>query len=134
LEIVESAAPRTTDVLTAARQLVGKVDAIYVPTDNTIVSAFEAVSKVGNDAKIPVFAGDTSSVARGAVAAVGFNYYDLGRQTGHMVLRIFKGEKPGDIAVEGVDIVELHINKKAALSQGATFPDAVIKRAHYTIE
>ena len=107
MEIVEAPAPKSADVLAAAQSLVGKVDVIYVPTDNTIVSALESVIRVGIDNQIPVFAGDTDSVPRGAIAALGFNYYDVGRQTGKIVLRILKGEKPGDIAVEGVEITEL---------------------------
>ncbi len=100
-EIVEAPAPKSSDVLAAAQSLVGKSDVIYVPTDNTIVSALEAVIQVGTDNKLPVFAGDTNSVKRGAIAAVGFNYYDIGRQTGQIVARVLKGEKPGDIAVAG---------------------------------
>jgi putative tryptophan/tyrosine transport system substrate-binding protein len=95
LEIVEAAAPRSADVLPAAQSLVGKVDAIYVPTDNTVVTALEAVVKVGTDNQLPVFAGDTDSVPRGAIAALGFNYYDLGRQTGQIVLRVLRGADPG---------------------------------------
>lgn len=92
IKIVESAAPRSSDVMIAAKQLVGKVDAIYCPIDNTIISAVESVVRVGIDAQIPVFAGDTSTVSRGAVAAVGYDYFDLGRQTGEIVVRILKGE------------------------------------------
>ena len=82
LTIVEAAAPNSADVLAAAQSLVGKVDAIYVPTDNTVVSALEAIVKVGIENKLPVYAGDTDSVPRGAIAALGFNYFDVGRQTG----------------------------------------------------
>ena len=89
-------------MLPAAQSLVGKVDAIYVPTDNTIVSALEAMVKVGSENQLPVYAGDTDFGARGAIAAIGFNYYDVGRQTGKIVVRVLKGEKPGDIPVEGV--------------------------------
>lgn len=92
IKIVESAAPKSSDVMIAAKQLIGKVDAIYCPIDNTIISAVESVVKVGIDAQIPVFAGDTDTVARGAVAAVGYDYFDLGRQTGDIVVRILKGK------------------------------------------
>ncbi len=101
LEVVEAAAPRSSDVLAAAQSLVGKVDAIYVPTDNTVVTALEAIVKVGIDNQLPVFAGDTDSVPRGAIAALGFNYYDLGRQTGQIVARVLDGEAPGAIAGRG---------------------------------
>ena len=129
LEIIEAAAPTSADVLAAAQSLVGKADVIYVPTDNTIVSALELVIKVGTDNQIPVYAGDTDSVPRGAIAALGFNYYDVGRQTGKIVLRVLNGEKPGDIPVEGVETTELYVNLGAAKAMGVTIPEAVVARA-----
>jgi putative ABC transport system substrate-binding protein len=133
-EIVEAAAPKSSDVLAAAQSLVGKVDAIYVPTDNTIVSALEAVIKVGIDNRLPVYAGDTDSVKRGAMAAIGFNYYDVGRQTGQIVLRVLKGEKPGDIGVQGVEITELFVNPGSAEKMGVTIPEAVVAQAKEVVK
>lgn len=129
LSVVEAGATKTSDVLTAARSLVGKVDAIYIPTDNTVISALEAVIKVGIDAQIPVITADTDSVKRGAVAALGFNYYDVGRQTGVMVARVLNGEKPGDIAVEGVSKLELFVNPAAAAAMGVTLPADMVDEA-----
>jgi putative tryptophan/tyrosine transport system substrate-binding protein len=134
LEIVEAAAPTSADVLAATQSLVGKVDVIYVPTDNTIVSALESVIKVGTDNQVPVYAGDTDSVPRGAIAALGFNYYDVGRQTGKIVLRVLNGEKPGDIPVEGVEITELYVNPGAAKAMGVTIPEAVVARAKTVVQ
>ncbi len=134
MEIVEAPSPRSADVLQATQSLVGKVDAIYVPTDNTVVSAFEAVVGVGVDNGIPVYAGDTDSVPRGAIAALGFNYYDIGRQTGRIVVRVLKGESPGDIAVEGVEITELFVNPGMAERMGVTIPAAVIARAKEVVQ
>ena len=129
LEIVEAPATRSSDVLSAAQSLIGKADAMYIPTDNTIVSALEAVIRVGVENKMPVYAADTDSVPRGAVAALGFNYYDVGRQTGKIVLRVLKGEKPGDIAVEGIATTELYVNVSAAEKMGVTIPEGVLARA-----
>jgi len=129
IKIVESAAPRTSDVMIATKQLVGKVDAIYCPIDNTIISAAESVVKVGIDAQIPVFAGDTSTVARGAVAAVGYDYFDLGRQTGDIVVRILKGEKAGSIDVKMAKGTNLFVNPKMAAMMGIKIPAAVLARA-----
>jgi putative ABC transport system substrate-binding protein len=134
MEIVEAPAPKSADVQAAAQSLVGKVDVIYVPTDNTIVSALEAVIGVGIDNKLPVFAGDTDSVKRGAIAAVGFDYYDVGRQTGKIVARILKGEKPGDIAVQGVEITQLFVNPGAAQKMGITIPESVIAGAKEVVK
>jgi putative ABC transport system substrate-binding protein len=134
LKVIESPATKSSDVLAACQSLIGKVDAIYVSTDNQIVSAFGSVVKVGVDNQIPVFAGDTSSVGRGAIAAIGFDYYDVGRQTGKIVVRILKGEKPGDIAVQSVDTVQLFVNPGAAKAMGVTIPDAVMQRAKQVVQ
>lgn len=134
LKIVTASAPTTGDVLMAARSLVGKVDAIYVTTDNTVISAFESVLKVCRDAQIPVIAGDTDTVSRGAVAAVGFDYYDVGRQTGAILLRVLNGENPGDIAVQGVDKTRLHLNPGSARTMGVELGPELLKRATRIIE
>ncbi|MCP3869496.1 MAG: ABC transporter substrate-binding protein [Gammaproteobacteria bacterium] len=134
LKIITAAAPTSGDVLMATRSLVGKVDAIYVTTDNTVISAFESVAKVGIDAKIPVFAGDTDTVARGAIAAVGFDYYDVGRQTGILVARILRGERPGAIPVRGVETTQLHVNPSAAAKMGVSLTEALVSKAAKVIE
>jgi putative ABC transport system substrate-binding protein len=134
LEIVEATAPRSSDVQAAAQSLVGKVDAIYVPTDNTAVTALEAIAGVGVDNQLPIYASDTDSVPRGAMAALGFDYYDMGIQTGKIVARVLRGEAPGDIPVENMQIPELHVNPGAAESMGVTIPEAVIARAKTVVE
>ena len=134
IDIVEAPAPRSTDVLGAAQNLVGKVDAMYIPTDNTIVSALEAVLGVGRDNRIPVFTADTDSVVRGSIAAVGFNYYDVGRQTGALVLRILEGADPGTIPVGTAVGTDLFVNPVAAEAMGVAIPQAVIDRANTVVE
>ena len=134
MEIHEVAASKSADVPAAAQRLVGNVDAIYVPTDNTVVSALAAVIKVGVEHKLPVFAGDTDAVVHGAAAALGFNYYDVGRQTGKMVLRVLNGENPGDIAVEGIHVTELYVNPGAAEKTGIVIPATVIANAKQIVK
>ena len=134
MTLVEAAAPRSVDVSSAARSLIGKVDVIYTSTDNNVVSAYEALVKVGMDAKIPLVAADTDSVARGAVAAYGMDYKAIGVQTGEMVVRILKGEKPGDIASETSNKLSLHVNPGSAQKQGVTLPEDLVKEATKVIE
>jgi putative ABC transport system substrate-binding protein len=134
MSLVEATAARTVDVGAAARSLVGKVDVIYTNTDNNVVSAYESLVKVGNSAKIPLVASDTDSVKRGAIAALGVNYRDLGVQTGKLVVRILKGEKPGAIASETSSKLELYVNTGAAARQGVTLSDALIKSAAQVIK
>jgi putative ABC transport system substrate-binding protein len=134
MTLVEAAAPRSVDVGSAAKSLIGKVDVIYTNTDNNVVSAYEALVKVGNDAKIPLVASDTDSVKRGAIAALGVNYYDLGRQTGKVVGRILKGEKPGDIASATSSKLELFVNTAAAQKQGVTLSPELVSSAKTVIK
>lgn len=134
IKIVESAATKSADVQGAARALVGRVDAIYVPTDNTIISALEGAVAVAEEAKLPLFTADTDSVGRGALAALGFNYYDVGKQTGEVVVRILKGEKPGEIPVRVANGTDLVVNKAAAGKMGVVLPESVLKRATKIIE
>ena len=134
LTVVESAATKSAEVQGAARALVGRADAIYVPTDNTIISALEGAVAVAEEAKLPLFTADTDSVSRGAVAALGFNYHDVGKQTGDVVVRVLKGENPGEIAVKVAAGTDLVINKAAASKMGVTFPESVLGRATRVIE
>ncbi len=133
-DLEEATATKSSEVQQAARSLVGKVDAIYIPTDNTVVSAFEAVAQVARENKVPLFAGDTDSVKRGAIAAVGFNYYDIGKQTGEIVARVLNGEKPGDIPVVFASGSNLVVNKKAAEAMGVELSPGLVARANDVIE
>jgi putative ABC transport system substrate-binding protein len=132
--IETAAANRSADVLGAAQSLVGSVDAIYVPTDNTIVSALEAVISVGTDNQIPVFSGDTDSVERGAIGAVGFDYYQIGRQTGEIVVEVLDGADPGSIPGRIASGSDLVVNPAAAEAMGVTIPQSVMDRASRVIE
>lgn len=134
ITIVESAATKSAEVQGAARALVGRADAIYIPTDNTIISALEGAVAVAEESKLPLFTADTDSVSRGSIAALGFNYYDVGKQTGEIVVRVLKGENPGDIAVKTAAGSDLVINKAAATKMGVTLPESVISRANKVIE
>ena len=134
LNLVKAAATKTSEVLGASRSLVGKADAIYLTTDNTVISAAEAVISVGERADIPVFAADTATVSRGAVAALGFDYYNHGRQTGAMVVRILNGAKPADMPVETMDTLDLFVNPAAAERMGVTLSDELIQEAKEVVK
>lgn len=134
MTLVDAAAPRSVDVGSAARSLIDKVDVFYTSTDNNVVSAYESLVKVGQEAKIPLIASDTDSVKRGAIAALGVNYRDLGEQTGRMVVRILKGEKPGDIQPETSSKLELFVNPGAAEKQGVKLPQAVLDKAAQVVQ
>ena len=112
MEILEATVATTADVSMAARSLVGKVDAIYVATDNTVISALDTVAKVCEDNKIPLFLADPTTVSQGALLALGFDYYLHGRQTADLVARILQGESPGEIPVEFARKLKLLFNPR----------------------
>ncbi|MDB5775123.1 MAG: transporter substrate-binding protein [Herbaspirillum sp.] len=134
IALIDVAAPRTVDVAPAAKSLIGKVDLIYSTTDNNVVSTYESLVKVCNDAKIPLVASDTDSVKRGAIAAYGVNFYNLGRATGKVVARILNGEKPGAIASTTSKDLELFINRTAAQKQGVVLSPQFLKQANKVID
>lgn len=128
-EVIEATAARTADVYQAAKSLPGRVDAVFIPTDNTIISALESVLTVGVQSKTPVFAADVNSVERGAVAAMGFDYYKHGYQTGAMAQRILQGASPATIAVEFQQELQLQINTKYSKMMGVTAPQELLDEA-----
>lgn len=89
-DLVAIPAMRTTDVPTATQSLVGKVDLIFINNDNTALSAFETIVKIARSFQIPLFTSDIDLVDKGAVAALGPDQYQIGRQAGQMVIQILK--------------------------------------------
>ena len=134
ISVEEATVSNSAGVSQAAKSLIGRVDAVYIPTDNTVVSAFEAITQVGYQAKLPIFAADTDSVARGAVAALAVDYYKMGRQTGEMVSRTFKGANPADMPVETLREFQIHLNPGSAAKMGLDIPEALMKKADKIIE
>lgn len=134
IDVHEAPAQRSNDIAMAARSLEGKVDMIYTSTDNNVVSAYESLFQIAKESKIPLIASDTSSVARGAVAALGVDYYVLGRETGKIVVRILNGENAGEIPVYTPQNLDLYVSPKNAEAEGITLPQAVIDRAKEVVE
>lgn len=129
IEIVEATASKTSDVSTAMIGLVGKVQAVYVPNDNTAVAAMNSIAQIGEKHKLPVFAGDTGSVNSGAVATRGYDRFELGRKAGELVLKILKGTPAGDLPVESGQSMQLTLNAEAAQKMGVAVPPSILQTA-----
>ena len=129
IEIITSTAGKTTEVSSAVNKLVGKVEAIFISNDNTALAAFGIITKTALAAKIPVFVSDTDMVENGALAALGPNQYELGKQTASMLIRILNGTKAKDIAIEFPQKIELVLNQKIASELGIKFSDDMLTRA-----
>ena len=116
--VVEKTILDSNNVKAAAESLMTEVDMVFVPTDNIISSTMETVKQVSIKHKVPVFGGSTEMVAVGGLYNYGTNYEELGRQTARMLVRILKGEKPDNIAVELPEKLELHTNQEIATALG----------------
>ncbi|KRK48796.1 peptide ABC transporter substrate-binding protein [Secundilactobacillus kimchicus] len=119
----------TNDVQQVSQQMVQNVDAVYVPTDNTVASAMQTLANNATAAKVPVFPAVDTMVKDGGLATYSINQYKLGIETGKMVARILKGEKPGDMPINYFKHGDLTLNMTAAKKLGITFPAALIKEA-----
>ena len=116
--VVEKTILDSNNVKVAAESLMAEVDMVFVPTDNIISSTMETVKQVSIKHKVPVFGGSTEMIAVGGLYNYGTNYEELGRQTARMLIRVLKGEKPENIAVELPEKLELHTNQEMADALG----------------
>ena len=116
--VVEKTILDSNNVKAAAESLMAEVDMVFVPTDNIISSTMETVKQVSIKHKVPVFGGSTEMIAVGGLYNYGTNYEELGRQTARMLIRVLKGEKPENIAVELPEKLELHTNQEIADALG----------------
>ena len=114
------------DIQQAANSLVGKVQALYLPTDNVIASAIPTLIKVTNAAKLPVICGEANMVRGGGLATVGIDYYELGRITGDMGADILEGKaKPQTTAIRHQTKFKTVLNDASAKLLGIEFPKAL---------
>lgn len=111
----------SNEIQTVVESMVGKVDAIYIPTDNMIAAGMSTVSMVATENKIPCIVGESGMVDNGGLATYGIDYYNLGKKTAKMAAKILKGEaSPEDMPIEYLDAAkcELQVNEEIAKELG----------------
>ncbi|MDF7639849.1 ABC transporter substrate-binding protein [Lactobacillus sp. ESL0791] len=119
VKVLVKTANTTNDVQQVTETLAGKVQGIYIPTDNTFASAASLVGKVVKEHKIPVVTGSIDQAKDGGLASIGIDYEALGRQTGKMAAKILSGKaKPENMPVEKADHLQLFVNKGMAKALG----------------
>lgn len=130
ITIKEATISNVNDIQQAARSLIGKVDAIYAPTDNILASAVPTLVTVTDEAKLPVVAGEGGMVKAGCLATLGVDYYKLGVQSGEMAAEILSGKaKPQDMAIQAQKEFKVMINQKNADKVGIKVPAEMLKGA-----
>ncbi|MBE5883226.1 MAG: ABC transporter substrate-binding protein [Lachnospiraceae bacterium] len=111
----------SNEIQTVVESMVGKVDAIYAPTDNVIAAGMATVAMVATDNNLPVIAGEAGMVEAGALATYGIDYYQLGYVAGEMAVSILKGEATAaEMPIGYLDAAkcELTVNEETAAALG----------------
>lgn len=120
----------TNDLNQVATQMVSQVDAVFVPTDNTVASAMQTLVAAANARKVPIFPTVDTMVKQGGVATIGLNQFDLGVETGHMLADVLKGKaKPATTPIHFEKTGRLILNEKQAQQLGITLPSSLVKQA-----
>lgn len=120
-DFIEGSVSNSNEIQQVTQSLVGKVDAIYIPTDNMLAAGMANVAMVANDAKIPVICGEEGMVKSGGLATYGIDYYELGKQTAKMAVQILKdGKNPAEMPIEYLEKCTLSVNEETAKAIGVS--------------
>jgi putative ABC transport system substrate-binding protein len=128
-EIVEATAAITADVYAAAMSLVGRVDAIWEPSDNTVAGAIESVITVCEDNDIPLFASDVGMAREGCISGMGLDYYVNGQEAAKLAAQVLEGEDPAEIPISTTPMTIIYLCQAAAERMGTTIPQTILDTA-----
>ncbi len=130
ITVVDGPVNKAVDLSIAFRQLQANgVEALYVPQDNTVISAMPQLAGLSYASKLPVFTSDNGSVKEGAFACISYSYYTVGQKTGSYVVRLLKGESAKDLPITTPDAYQLYVNTEAVGKLGLTLPIDFLKKA-----
>lgn len=130
LEVTDATVSNSNEIQQVVQSLVGKVDAIYAPTDNMIAAGMATVAMVANENNLPVICGESGMVEAGGLATYGIDYYELGKLSGAQAAKILKGEaEPADMPIEYLDASKLQVsvNEEVANQLGIEIPADLVK-------
>lgn len=129
MDVVVATSSSSNDIPQVISSVVGKADAIYLPSDNAFASAMTTVNSTAVDNQIPVFCAVSAMIEEGGIATKAVDYYELGKQTAAQAVRVLNGEKASEIPVEMQKEFALVINETFAKSVGVTIPADMVENA-----
>ena len=115
IDFVEKTGNTSGEIVEAAASMVGRVDAVFTPTDNAVMAAEVTVAETLNEAGIPHYTGADSFVAAGAFATCGVNYTELGTYTADMAMDILLGGAVPEFHVMDGGIITVNTETAATL-------------------
>lgn len=129
IKYIDATVSNSNEIQQVTQSLVGKVEAVYSPTDNMIAAGVPTVVSVLNAAKIPFIVGEEGMVKSGGLATYGINYYELGKQTAKMAVEILKdGKKPADMPIQYLETCDFAVNEDTAKAIGIKIPDDLLAK------
>lgn len=130
IDVIDGPLSKAIDLGGAIGRLMRKgVEALYVPQDNTVISAMPQLAALSYEYKIPVFTSDNGSVKEGAFASISYSYYGVGQKTGSYIKRILNGESIDSLPITTPETFQLYVNKDAVKALGLVLPKDFLKDA-----
>ena len=129
LEVVLQGITNFGELAQATKNLLTQVDALYLPTDNLVVSGMQLIASEAINAKKIVVVSENSSVEIGALFTMGIDYYELGKRTGQMAVEILNGKPVSQVPFETSKQLKLYVNKKTAKALGIDINNPLFKGA-----
>lgn len=131
-QVLNYAVPSTNEVPTTMSVMLGKVDAVFIPQDNTIASAFSSVISASDAAGIPVYSSVDTMVEQGSLASISQSQYQLGVETAKQVLALIRGKSVSEVPVKIIDKGKPFINVQVANNLGLNLSEALLQRSNTT--
>lgn len=131
IEVERATVSESNQISQVTESLIGKVDAVYIPTDNMLAEGMSQVAAITNENNLPTIVGESNMCENGGMATYSIDYYELGKMAGTMAVDILNGKKPAEMPVQyqEADKLQLYINTKVADQLGITIPEDLMKDA-----
>ena len=129
IKYIDATVTSANEIQQVVQSVVGKVEAIYTPTDNMIAAGMATVALVAEPAKLPVVCGEGGMTMLGGTATYAISYYELGKLTATQAVAILKGEKkPATMPIETLKTFDLVVNTNMVNSIGITIPESLYNK------
>ena len=129
IKYIDIAISNLNEIQQVIQNVIGKVEAIYTPTDNMIANGMATVALMTEPAKLPVICGEGGMTMLGGTATYGINYYELGKLTSTQAVSILKGgKKTSEMPIEYLQKFDLVVNTNMIESIGLTIPESLYNK------
>ncbi|TXJ51863.1 ABC transporter substrate-binding protein [Brachyspira aalborgi] len=129
IKYIDIAISNLNEIQQVIQNVIGKVEAIYTPTDNMIANGMATVALMTEPAKLPVICGEGGMTMLGGTATYGINYYELGKLTSTQAVSILKGDKKtAEMPIEYLQKFDLVVNTNMMESIGLTIPESLYNK------